>query len=93
MPGSSPRVRGKRGTEPANAPASRIIPASAGQTGCVSRHNQVCEDHPRECGANATTPPAMNGNAGSSPRVRGKHSSWERIGWLRRIIPASAGQT
>ena len=70
--GSSPRMRGKPASPPPTSSTRRIIPAHAGQTGRRSRAPPVTPDHPRACGANATSlvPKAMM--AGSSPRMRGK---------------------
>ena len=50
-------------------------------------------DHPRACGANATTAINVSGAAGSSPRVRGKPLRKAGLVTNGRIIPARAGQT
>ena len=91
--GSSPRVRGKHGSEYRPPSSPRIIPARAGQTPAERRKTVSSPDHPRACGANSLprfiTPPA----SGSSPRVRGKLDGAHTVGPLPRIIPARAGQT
>ena len=51
--GSSPRMRGKRGTAVGEALTSRIIPAHAGQTVEFVIHVEPDADHPRACGANS----------------------------------------
>ena len=91
--GSSPRVRGKLvGVGPC-AVILRIIPARAGQTKRKPRGRTGLPDHPRACGANAADNATKIGNAGSSPRVRGKLFGGHGIHGEMRIIPARAGQT
>ena len=91
--GSSPRVRGKRVDAVLTARPLRIIPARAGQTVLIVHSRVLSSDHPRACGANATSAFLALSPAGSSPRVRGKlrdsPDGVERV----RIIPARAGQT
>ena len=91
--GSSPRVRGKRGTKPIGTVRRRIIPARAGQTR-VGRHKRPrFPDHPRACGANMSEDEILDPQNGSSPRVRGKPCGrFQCVGYLR-IIPARARQT
>ena len=91
--GSSPRVRGKHEFPALQLDATRIIPASAGQTRVSCPPTRRHADHPRECGANFFDGAVVRGGAGSSPRVRGKHEGRRTGMRLRRIIPASAGQT
>ncbi|KFI72991.1 hypothetical protein BMIN_0704 [Bifidobacterium minimum] len=91
--GSSPRVRGKRPRSGDVSAVGRIIPASAGQTPLDASLLAVSSDHPRECGANRGMTAAILGQLGSSPRVRGKPALGQSLTELRRIIPASAGQT
>ena len=50
--GSSPRMRGKHGTDADDAVRVRIIPAHAGQTETSSADPSPPSDHPRACGAN-----------------------------------------
>ncbi len=73
--GSSPRVRGKQTVPIHSGHVPRIIPARAGQTGASSTALRHRPDHPRACGANNCIRPAVERNAGSSPRVRGKLGS------------------
>ena len=72
MPGSSPRVRGKRARGRPPRRASRIIPARAGQTPLPDSGEDTATDHPRACGANAVVASEAALSHGSSPRVRGK---------------------
>ena len=91
--GSSPRMRGKPGRWAGCRPASRIIPAHAGQTSGISSAAYSRPDHPRACGANIL-PAATAGTAcGSSPRMRGKRRADALRRGRARIIPAHAGQT
>ena len=71
----------------------RIIPARAGQTSARDMSRNAYADHPRACGANATTAINVSGAAGSSPRVRGKLDAEFPHEVRGRIIPARAGQT
>ena len=93
VPGSSPRVRGKRARPATAHERRRIIPARAGQTVCCVVDIALLPDHPRACGANADTGVSTWNMTGSSPRVRGKLRKLLRRVRRRRIIPARAGQT
>ena len=70
--GSSPRMRGKPGSDSARRGRIRIIPAHAGQTTIFLFNSARWSDHPRACGANPCRPPIRWMNTGSSPRMRGK---------------------
>ena len=76
--GSSPRMRGKRTEFLASQQGFRIIPAHAGQTGQSWHGVGSAADHPRACGANDADTGEHLGNAGSSPRMRGKQSDFMR---------------
>ena len=91
--GSSPRMRGKPTYMPLNPQAKRIIPAHAGQTLTLVRGLSWGTDHPRACGANASSICSSNMRSGSSPRMRGKPFDLLDVLIDRRIIPAHAGQT
>ena len=93
LPGSSPRVRGKRQLVRDRESYRRIIPARAGQTLTAWTGRRQPTDHPRACGANM--PCRMIGirHHGSSPRVRGKPFTHRQNCCGGRIIPARAGQT
>ena len=91
--GSSPRVRGKR-HQPALQPRPRrLIPACAGKT--ESTRRVICKSwaHPRVCGENSRRHQSTQVPAGSSPRVRGKHSQAVLDRLTKRLIPACAGKT
>ena len=49
--------------------------------------------HPRVCGEHDLPPPADNGLAGSSPRVRGTRVAASQAQGGVRFIPACAGNT
>ena len=91
--GSSPRMRGKPPPNRMKFFPLRIIPAHAGQTSKVRRSVTHSPDHPRACGANGICGSCTTGEAGSSPRMRGKQRQVSRPHQLHRIIPAHAGQT
>ena len=91
--GSSPRMRGKRFVGRDAIKMHRIIPAHAGQTGLTFPGWGRTSDHPRACGANTTIARELFGNCGSSPRMRGKLTTFFCFHAPSRIIPAHAGQT
>ncbi len=72
--GSSPRMRGKPQRLELLSTLDRIIPAHAGQTHFSVRPSVCLSDHPRACGANASVAVWLAEVAGSSPRMRGKHT-------------------
>ena len=86
-------MRGKRRAWSGLLHSGRIIPAHAGQTLRARRAPSSRPDHPRACGANASTISAASSRVGSSPRMRGKHAYRPRPHAADRIIPAHAGQT
>ena len=86
-------MRGKQVPHDMPCRALRIIPAHAGQTRRVERAAFLITDHPRACGANNPDCDRVVQDAGSSPRMRGKHFHEVRVFDLGRIIPAHAGQT
>ena len=69
--GSSPRVRGLRGSHLKHALRARIIPARAGFTETRGWTPATIEDHPRACGVYKLTELDRHNYSGSSPRVRG----------------------
>ena len=90
--GTSPRVRGKRllacAGETGNCQV-RCIPACAGDVRAWIRDRV----HPRVCGGNKTFHPSFHQPTGTSPRVRGKLPNILPEPFLRRYIPACAGET
>ena len=91
--GSSPRMRGARGTDLWCLPRGRIIPADAGSTVDATIDTRGYEDHPRGCGEHLT-PYQCNGlSSGSSPRMRGAQFRYMFKVEVVRIIPADAGST
>ena len=91
--GSSPRVRGRRGSTGSADPSRGLIPASAGQTLSPACHCVPSWAHPRECGADTSVSRMSSGSLGSSPRVRGRRGVTRPFDRLTGLIPASAGQT
>ncbi len=91
--GSSPRARGTLAPVGGGQTASRIIPASAGNTEAHFRHRYAGPDHPRERGEHSRPYAASHVSNGSSPRARGTLKKWIVAEHDSRIIPASAGNT
>ena len=91
--GSSPRVRGKRGTTRRAVTWAGLIPACAGKTPTTPCSQRSPRAHPRVCGENLGKMFFQIAASGSSPRVRGKPG--ESISAIARIrlIPACAGKT
>ena len=91
--GSSPRVRGKGPRHQGRRPCHGIIPAGAGKSGGETLLLGDDGDHPRGCGEKVQRPPETAGEAGSSPRVRGKDLQIEAESRPVGIIPAGAGKS
>ena len=91
--GTSPRMRGKPPAEVAADPRSRNIPAYAGKTSSQSSSSMCQTEHPRVCGENNYDAPAGSRDAGTSPRMRGKHRVGKRYMESAGNIPAYAGKT
>ena len=93
IPGSPPRVRGKRVCAGIRCRASGITPACAGKTTLGNKRIAVAGDHPRVCGENTTSPFMIASVVGSPPRVRGKHTLNGKRMLCTGITPACAGKT
>ena len=91
--GSSPLTRGKRGVQPGDPAARRLIPAHAGKTAPLRRLSHRTPAHPRSRGENAS--PSCRGKSlsGSSPLTRGKRGVRGAWRGRRGLIPAHAGKT
>ena len=93
LPGSFPRVRGKRQVRHQGIIVARLIPACAGKTRRLWAWRPPSPAHPRACGENVLAASSASSTPGSSPRVRGKPPR-ERAGPpVRGLIPACAGKT
>ena len=90
--GSSPRVRGKRQSIPAQSLAPRLIPACAGKTRTSQVVTQVYGAHPRVCGENCSIIRASVAAWGSSPRVRGKPRAAGPEAWPGLAHPRVCGE-
>ena len=91
--GSSPRMRGTLLTLIFPCPASRIIPAYAGNTPAGYSVAWCVRDHPRVCGEHIEYTVEGATSQGSSPRMRGTQiPAFQRFLSLG-IIPAYAGNT
>ena len=91
--GSSPRVRGRHRLPERLRRSHGLIPAGAGQTSPRGSPRPGGWAHPRGCGADRSSMRTTSSAHGSSPRVRGRRISNVSTNWLRRLIPAGAGQT
>ena len=92
-PGSSPRVRGKRSVATYRLNSRGLIPACAGKTFYTPLPAPPNRAHPRVCGENFDLATHFIDEAGSSPRVRGKHSHSYSTVSACGLIPACAGKT
>ena len=97
--GSSPRMRGSLLPATVAVFPEGIIPAHAGLTRRRASPSAGCSktvlrrDHPRACGAHAGVALRGGGHMGSSPRMRGSHSTIFTFPAPPGIIPAHAGLT
>ena len=73
IPGSPPRMRGKRYRTRKTLVNPRITPADAGKTLLFCLRSWRRWDHPRGCGENDCNLRADKQRLGSPPRMRGKH--------------------
>ena len=71
----------------------RIIPAYAGNTANTLINGASARDHPRVCGEHILLMQSINGQTGSSPRMRGTHLLGFVCDYGSGIIPAYAGNT
>ena len=93
VPGSSPRVRGKRIFRVGVVAGIGLIPACAGKTVRMMSIASRAPAHPRVCGENRTNRSDMKRGRGSSPRVRGKQPQISVQDPHTGLIPACAGKT
>ena len=91
--GSSPLARGTPSPRPCAWPASRFIPARAGNTANRAATALVTPVHPRSRGEHAARILCWRMSAGSSPLARGTRVRGGRRRQRRRFIPARAGNT
>ena len=91
--GSSPRMRGKRSLQIWRDMFKGLIPAHAGKTYGQRRIRDSLPAHPRACGENLARLWLAHSEAGSSPRMRGKHGRLLLEGGQYGLIPAHAGKT
>ena len=91
--GSSPRVRGKRPRGIPHRHPRGLIPARAGKTAPTRRRSNGSRAHPRACGENIGPGRSRRRARSSSPRVRGKRASSDRVRQPVGLIPARAGKT
>ena len=93
LPGSSPRMRGKRSWHRIFVALRRLIPAHAGKTISLDFLRKNSGAHPRACGENSVGFDSHPPDQGSSPRMRGKRNSSTMNSSTKGLIPAHAGKT
>ena len=93
MMGSSPLSRGIHGALETGLQRRRIIPALAGNTGCVRRGGGSSRDHPRSRGEYISLGRHCGQKFGSSPLSRGILLRGNLWASQPGIIPALAGNT
>ena len=91
--GLSPHGRGKPATPGADQPASRSIPARAGETGVGGRVAVADGVYPRTGGGNQSSRHPVSPRPGLSPHGRGKPPSSPKVTNPVGSIPARAGET
>ncbi len=91
--GSSPRMRGTRLLYLLAHKQRRFIPAYAGNTGISINQCGGTTVHPRVCGEHSPLSALAKKHTGSSPRMRGTHTTALVTSLLHRFIPAYAGNT
>ena len=91
--GSSPRMRGTRHGRGVDAALPGIIPAYAGNTEWNRSAQWSNWDHPRVCGEHRHAAVRLDGEPGSSPRMRGTLLYALYAVNSGGIIPAYAGNT
>ena len=90
--GLSPRVRGNPLQRSPRRSDWRSIPACAGEPRVWECWRAVREVYPRVCGGTAVSMITPDGVPGLSPRVRGNPEEYLRTHFIRRSIPACAGE-
>ena len=93
LSGSSPLARGTPVLIEGEAYVSRLIPARAGNTLVDVQEHPGRSAHPRSRGEHVPLPPPTRPPFGSSPLARGTRCKWALYAYLRRLIPARAGNT
>ncbi len=87
-----PRVCGeRRNVEQLFSDASRFIPACAGNAHGDRPSPSQPSVHPRVCGERINPHRSPPRGGGSSPRVRGTQGAHKTAFWVKRFIPACAG--
>ena len=91
--GSSPRLRGTHEKVTMLKEYQRFIPTTAGNTLFALSHWDVSPVHPHDCGEHNCCEIWGPLGRGSSPRLRGTHSSSTATRLQLRFIPTTAGNT
>jgi len=89
--GSPPRVRGRRPRIVVAELCAGLTPACAGTAPGLPRPRRRGRAHPRVCGDGGLSDASWAVNAGSPPRVRGRHTPTSTSNRRRGLTPACAG--
>ena len=90
--GSPPRMRGKDQLIQEMRSCPGITPAHAGKRSSDGYTGHRLRDHPRACGEKHACVDNVAKNSGSPPRMRGKGSIQNFLGFVVGITPAHAGK-
>ena len=90
--GLSPRLRGNPVPFAPSVPATRSIPAPAGEPALPVSTCILCRVYPRACGGTSGVPFMAARHAGLSPRLRGNHVLVVEQSGAVGSIPAPAGE-
>ena len=93
LPGSPPRVWGKRPHLSPLPPTRRFTPTCVGKTRQVRELSENPKVHPHVCGENTCTNHIWEVREGSPPRVWGKPVGCEDNAVVRRFTPTCVGKT
>ena len=91
--GSSPLARGTPSSSLLNSESAGLIPARAGNTSMLPRHQQRNRAHPRSRGEHCTVRRDGRRRGGSSPLARGTPIDYSGNKKFLGLIPARAGNT
>ena len=92
LQGASPRVQGKPAPAPRRVHPRGFIPACAGKTGPCRAGASRSRVHPRVCGENGRAELFVEGERGSSPRMRGKRPYAAEVRKILAAHPRACGE-
>ena len=90
---TTPRVRGKLNGSVDFRDSCRYNPACAGKTHVFYSFDKLIAIQPRVCGENGTNHCWIRSSPDTTPRVRGKRTTYHQVYHAARYNPACAGKT